>query len=172
LGLDDDFGFERQFYGRGDIRRPERRAADGDCAIRAAQDQEFAQAEQDALIRSLQRREERAVAEEARRGEIAADQDCRVAVRLAFEAIGPEPEGGTLIEVKFPPNASARRRFAPSEPGEHIYAWIENEDFMWRDNTLIRFTLKMGITELDREKTLEAQGIRRRCMLQAFEDED
>jgi hypothetical protein len=147
-------------------------AARGDSAVRDEQDREFARAEQDALMRSFERREQRATAEEERRAVLAADADCRVAVRLALEAIGPEPADGVLIVVVFPPKDRVSRRFLPSQPGEHVYAWIENEDFMWRDNNLIKFTLKTGPAELDREKTLGEQGISGRCMLQVFEDLD
>jgi hypothetical protein len=130
------------------------------------------QAEQDALHRSFQRREARGRAEELRRNGAATAEDCRMAVRLAFEAIGEEPAGGVAIQVRFPPDKSTSRRFPPDAPGHHVYAWIENQDFMWRNGGLIRFRLMGGVSELDPERTLEQQGIRGRTMLNAVEDSE
>lgn len=83
-----------------------------------------------------------------------------------------EPETGIAVAVVLPNQERITRKFDENQFGKEIYTWVGVQKVMIKDDIYpIPFSVVMPLGEvLDREETLEKQGLKRRVLLKAMID--
>jgi hypothetical protein len=80
----------------------------------------------------------------------------------------PKPKGRPPLTVKIvvqlPCNKRIARDFRISQRGSDVFAWVNQEGGM----TQKEYELAVGVTKLDKNKTLEAQDITRDILIRVF----
>jgi hypothetical protein len=82
-----------------------------------------------------------------------------------FQALGPEPECGFIVAVRLLSGKRINRKYTCDQMAKDVYTWISSQDEMFVGDAPIDYVLKNLANEIDPEKTLEQQGIKKRLFL-------
>jgi hypothetical protein len=149
----------RRWYGP----RPGRKVESG---LRQNQDVDYWRAEQAASERSAREAAIRAE-QQQKEQKTAADLKARHdAISARAAQVPPEPANGIQLAIVLPDRTRIMRKFSRDQSADDVAAFVANlKQLFDSKGRPIEFDLCCGMTPLDRNQTLEQQGITGRTLL-------